>query len=130
MCIVFVVMMAELVAHYVPKICNATFYVPTSATGKKIENWNHLNQKVFRRIGLQFTPELIQKLATSRPGVIERVSQEIHFKNSISEESRYLIFLCLVVGFKGDQAHPTPGSPSRYSDQPEARRGQISTHGL
>lgn len=68
------VMMAELVAHHIPKIIYSGYYIHTSSLSKKIDNWEHLNAKVFRRVGFQLTPDLVKDLAGARPGMIEIVN--------------------------------------------------------
>ncbi|CAL8072237.1 unnamed protein product [Orchesella dallaii] len=71
------VMMAELVAHYIPKIVNTRNYVSASNTKTKISNWTHINEKVFKRLRFQLTPSLIKCITDARPGMIERVLQPL-----------------------------------------------------
>lgn len=42
------VMMAELISHYNPKLISFHNYPAANSVAKKIDNWNTLNNKVFR----------------------------------------------------------------------------------
>lgn len=66
-------MMAELIAQYIPKIVNLLNYIPASAAAKKRENWEHLNCRVFKRINIQLTSELIKRVSEAKPGMIEHI---------------------------------------------------------
>ncbi|EEQ97427.1 hypothetical protein, conserved [Perkinsus marinus ATCC 50983] len=67
------VMMAETVAHYIPKIVELHNYSQANALTQKMYNWNTLNQKVFRRMGFLLHPDDVEDCARAIPGSIERV---------------------------------------------------------
>ncbi|KAL7304110.1 hypothetical protein TKK_0003568 [Trichogramma kaykai] len=74
------VLIAEILKRYYPKIVDIKNYIPASNTMNKIDNWSTLNRKVFPKINMKLSPELIKRLAQSQPGVIERVLYEIRTK--------------------------------------------------
>lgn len=45
-------MMAELIHHYYPKKVELHNYPSTNAVNKKVANWNTLNTKVLKKMGL------------------------------------------------------------------------------
>lgn len=49
------VMMAEVIHHYSPKLVSLHNYPSANSLSKKIENWNTLNLKVFKRLGISLT---------------------------------------------------------------------------
>ena len=67
------VMMAELVAHYNPKIVELHNYPPSGSHTTKFHNWETLNRRVFRRLGFVFCEKDLDDCAKGAPGAIERV---------------------------------------------------------
>ena len=47
--------MAEVIKHYNPKIVSLHNYPASNAVSKKINNWNTLNRKVLKKIGIQLS---------------------------------------------------------------------------
>ena len=47
------VLVAEVMKHFLPRIIDLHNYSSANAVEKKMYNWNHLNDKVFRRIGFK-----------------------------------------------------------------------------
>lgn len=81
-------MMAEVMAHFIPRIVEVHNYVPTHASLQKINNWNMLNrtllsfcnlslismlEKVFRKLGFQVSRPDVDAIIQATPGAIERV---------------------------------------------------------
>jgi len=64
--------MAEVVAHYYPKLVELHNYSPASASQQKIYNWTTLNQKVLRRLGFHISKVDIDEMVNCTPGAIER----------------------------------------------------------
>ncbi|KND03512.1 uncharacterized protein SPPG_00993 [Spizellomyces punctatus DAOM BR117] len=62
---------AEVVRHFLPKLVDLHNYPPANGMAQKLYNWKTLNQKVFRKIGYHVSEELIQNVASNRPGCIE-----------------------------------------------------------
>ena len=74
------VMVAELLHHYNPKIVALHNYPPANSSVKKIENWNTLNFKVLRKMGLGLNKEQIEAIINVSPGVIEQFLYLIFLK--------------------------------------------------
>lgn len=64
------VMMAEVVHHYNPKIIQLHNYPPANSLNKKIDNWNTLNHKVLKKIGVPLTRQQIDDIANASPGIV------------------------------------------------------------
>lgn len=67
------VLLAEIVAHYFPKIVELHNYSPAAATKQKMENWYLLNRRVLRKLDLDLSDEVIRALANCKPKVVEKV---------------------------------------------------------
>ena len=50
-------MMAELIHHYYPKKVELHNYPATNTVTKKIQNWNTLNSKVLKKMGIGIGPK-------------------------------------------------------------------------
>ena len=48
-------MTAEVVKHYIPKLVELHNYSAAHSVSQKLYNWNTLNVKVFRKIGMQLS---------------------------------------------------------------------------
>jgi hypothetical protein len=67
------VLMAEVVAHFFPRLVELHNYDQGLRVDTKTYNWKTLNTRVFKKLGFQLDTETIAALANSVPGVIERV---------------------------------------------------------
>ncbi|XP_071168243.1 sperm flagellar protein 1-like isoform X2 [Mytilus edulis] len=70
------VLVAEIVAHYLPKWVELHNYTPAAATKQKMENWYLLNRRVLRKLDLDLSDDVIRALANTtnpKPRVIEKV---------------------------------------------------------
>lgn len=65
--------MAELLKRYYPKHVDVHNYVPGNSIAKKIDNWNILNRKVLSKIDMKLGKDVINQLANSQLGIIEKV---------------------------------------------------------
>lgn len=74
------VMMAELIYHYNQKLVALHNYPPANSLAKKIENWNTLNVKVLKKLGVHLGKQDIENIANAVPGVIEEVLYNIMLK--------------------------------------------------
>lgn len=72
--------MAELLKRYYPKYVDVHNYVAGNSTAKKIDNWSMLNRKVLSKIDMRLEKETINQLASSQPGVIEKVLGDLRVK--------------------------------------------------
>lgn len=70
------VLVAEIIAHYLPKMVELHNYTPAAATKQKMENWYLLSRRVLRRLDLELSDDVIRALANTtnpKPRVIEKV---------------------------------------------------------
>lgn len=72
--------MSEILKFYYPNLVNSHNYIPANSVQNKKDNWITLNRKVLSKIDLRLTPETIDQLAHSQPGVIERVLNDFRDK--------------------------------------------------
>lgn len=88
------VLMAELLKLYYPKYVDVHNYITGNSVSKKIDNWCMLNRKVLSKIDMKLGKEVINQLASSQPGIIEKVLSDLRVKilktNNIDRESLYL----------------------------------------
>ncbi|XP_060557370.1 sperm flagellar protein 1-like isoform X2 [Ruditapes philippinarum] len=67
------VLAAEIVKHYFPRMVDVHNYTPAASTKQRLENWYLLNRRVFRRLELDLSDDVLRALANCKPKVIERV---------------------------------------------------------
>ncbi|XP_072493143.1 sperm flagellar protein 1 isoform X2 [Notamacropus eugenii] len=67
------VLAAEVVKFYFPKMVEMHNYVPANSVQQKINNWIHLNRKVLHKLNFSIPEDVIQKIAQCSPGVVELV---------------------------------------------------------
>lgn len=72
--------MAELLKRYYPKYVDIHNYIPGNSVAKKIDNWCTLNRKVLSKLDIKLGKDLINQLANSQPGVIEKVLVDLRAK--------------------------------------------------
>ena len=63
-------MLAEVIHHYNPKMVELHNYPPANAIQTKIKNWNTLNSKVLKKIGITLTSKEIEAISNATPGII------------------------------------------------------------
>jgi hypothetical protein len=71
------VMMAELIHHYSPKLISLHNYPAANSTAKKLQNWNTLAQKVFKRIAINLHKQQIEDIINAVPNAIEQVLYQV-----------------------------------------------------
>ncbi|CAL7946968.1 unnamed protein product [Xylocopa violacea] len=74
------VFMAELLKRYYPRHVEIHNYIPGNSVAKKIDNWCTLNRKVFSKLDIKLGKNMINQLANSQPGIIEKVLIELRAK--------------------------------------------------
>ncbi|CAG7721138.1 unnamed protein product [Allacma fusca] len=74
------VLVAEVIAHFVPKIVEMHNYPAASSWTQKRVNWQTLNRRVFPKIGVRISEEIIEQLIDAKPGVIEQVLWDLRLK--------------------------------------------------
>lgn len=75
-----VVFMAELLKRYYPRHVEIHNYIPGNSVAKKIDNWCTLNRKVLSKLDIKLGKEVINQLANSQPGTIEKVLTDLRHK--------------------------------------------------
>jgi len=65
-------LMAEMVAHYFPKLVEMHNYPPANSYAQKMYNWNTLNTRVFKKMGWQLNKEELEGLVNCQPQAVER----------------------------------------------------------
>jgi hypothetical protein len=66
-------MLAEVVKHYHPRLVELHNYPLAHNTQQKLNNWNILNTKVFRKMGFQISRNDIDQIINAAPQAIEKV---------------------------------------------------------
>lgn len=72
--------MAELLKRYYPRHVDIHNYISGNSISKKIDNWCTLNRKVLSKLDIKLGRDVINQLANSQPGVIEKVLTELRVK--------------------------------------------------
>ena len=76
------VLLAEMIKYHYPRLVDLHNYPSSSSTKGKIVNWETLNKKVLRKLGIKITKDEITDLVNSKPNAIEnllaRLYQVIH----------------------------------------------------
>ena len=71
------VLLAEMIKHYYPKLVELHNYPPASSTKQKIANWETLNNKVLKKLGLKIPKEEINDVINSKPNAIEILLKKV-----------------------------------------------------
>lgn len=84
-------MLAEVIKHYHPRLVELHNYPLAHNTQQKLNNWNILNTKVFKKMGFQVSRADIEKIINAMPQAIERVLNVVkqrieEYKEARSEE--------------------------------------------
>ncbi|KOC59596.1 Sperm flagellar protein 1 [Habropoda laboriosa] len=72
--------MAELLKRYYPRYVDVHNYIAGNSIAKKVENWCTLNRKVLSKLDIKLGKDIINQLANSQPGVIEKVLIDLRTK--------------------------------------------------
>lgn len=71
------VLMAEVIAHYFPRLVELYNYDQGLKFETKVYNWKTLNTRVLKKINYSIDTETINNLANAKPGTIEQVLFEV-----------------------------------------------------
>ena len=66
------ILYAEILKHYFPKFVDLHNFIPTLNAKQKQINWLTINNKILRKISLEFKPSAIQKIIGLEKGFIEK----------------------------------------------------------
>ena len=85
------ILMAEVLKFLYPKLVDLHNYHEANSINKKIENWNTLNQKVFKKLNIPLSKKTIDDVSHSQIGTIENILKIIYDKisnNDIENERK------------------------------------------
>ncbi len=71
------VLIAEIIKFFIPKIVELHNYASTNNMKNKRENWNTLNRKVLKHLGINLSKNEIEMIINFTPGYIEMLLQKI-----------------------------------------------------
>lgn len=74
------VLVAEIVAHFLPKMVEIHNYSSASSQAQKLTNWDTLNRKVFSKLSYNVPKSTIKDVAECKPGVIEVLLANLRMK--------------------------------------------------
>ncbi len=128
------VCVAEILRHYFPQFVEIHNYVPSFSQKQKVENWQTMNSKVFRKLNLQVDPQDLKDISNAVPGAIERfllvllekiplvqeklqarAQQQVHGGNNSSSRGRSTSAL--------GQHQQQPQQQQQQQQQPNSSRG-------
>lgn len=79
---------AEIMKFFFPKLVDVHNYVPSMSRGKKLDNWNTLNARVFRKLYFEVPAEEVEDIIAAVPGAIERFLRALRIKLTEINERR------------------------------------------
>ncbi|KAF2897604.1 hypothetical protein ILUMI_08573 [Ignelater luminosus] len=78
--------LAEILKYHYPKLVELHNYTPRNSVSQKLDNWQTLNRKVLNKLDMTLSTKVMEQLAHSMPGAIEKVlfdiKQKIEAKNN------------------------------------------------
>ena len=82
------VLLAEMIKFHYPKLVDLHNYPSASSTKAKLVNWETLNKKVLRKLGVKMTKNEINDIINSKPNAIENLLARLfHIIRGIPQES-------------------------------------------
>lgn len=72
------VLLAEMIKYHYPKLVDLHNYPSSSSTEMKMSNWNTLNHKVLKKLGLKITKDEINNVVNSKAGAIELLLSKVY----------------------------------------------------
>ena len=67
------VLTAEIIHHFIPKLVDLHNFSQANSAQKKRYNWDSLNEKVFKKLGLKINKDDVDAIIKSEPLAVERV---------------------------------------------------------
>ncbi len=74
------VLVAEVIAHFYPKLVELHNYSSANAMTQKVYNWQTLNTRALKKLGFQIPRDDFMDVANCRAGAVERVLKMCKFK--------------------------------------------------
>jgi hypothetical protein len=72
------VLLAEMIKYHYPRLVDLHNYPSASSTKHKLSNWNTLNNKVLKKLGLKISNEEINNVMNSKPNAIENLLKKVY----------------------------------------------------
>lgn len=72
------VLLAEIIKHYMPRLVDLHNYPSVSSSQKKLQNWNTLNTKVLKKIGIRMTKTEINEIIEYKQYAIEKLLARVY----------------------------------------------------
>ena len=73
------VLLAEIVKHHLPKLVDLHNYSQAHSVSQKSYNWNTLNVKVLKKLGLNLSKKEIEAVVNMEPDAIEKILIALKF---------------------------------------------------
>ena len=84
------VLLAEMIKYHYPRLVDLHNYPSASSTKAKLVNWETLNKKVLKKLGVKITKNEINDIINSKPNAIENLLGRLyHVINGIPQESTH-----------------------------------------
>ncbi|XP_055598606.1 sperm flagellar protein 1-like [Uranotaenia lowii] len=74
------VLVAEMLHQIFPRLVELHNYTKGFAPSRKLDNWDTLNRKVFKKLEIELTPDVLQAIVGQQDGAVEAVLMEIMIK--------------------------------------------------
>ena len=85
------VLLAEMIKYHYPRLVDLHNYPSASSTKAKLVNWETLNKKVLKKLGVKITKAEINDIINSKPNAIENLLGRLyHVIKGIPQESTNL----------------------------------------
>jgi hypothetical protein len=72
------VLLAEMIKYHFPRLVELHNYPSASSTKQKLSNWNTLNNKVLKKLGLKISKDEINDVMNSKPNAIENLLSKVY----------------------------------------------------
>ena len=72
------VLLAEMIKYHYPRLVDLHNYPSSSSTKAKIVNWETLNKKVLKKLGIKISKDEIKNLVDSKPNAIENLLERLY----------------------------------------------------
>lgn len=81
-------MMAEVIHVFHPKLVDLHNYEQGLRIDTKIYNWNTLNQRVFKKLGIIIDQPTIVAIANAKPGVIDKFLEQVRIAMTTKNQAK------------------------------------------
>ena len=82
------VLLAEMIKYHYPRLVDLHNYPSASSTKAKLVNWETLNKKVLKKLGVKITKNEINDIINSKPNAIENLLGRLyHVIHGLPQES-------------------------------------------